>query len=270
MVVSTGAYSFACYEAGNSALPAVLFLHGFMGRGSDWQRVVEPLQQSFYCIAPDLPGHGNTVTRGGDECFAMEAVAEALQGMLVQLGITQCCVVGYSMGGRLALYLTSTFPKLVRAAVLESASPGLRTEGERQARRLHDEQIAVRLGTAPFAEFLQQWYNQPLFLSLRQHAAFERVVQQRSGNTAEGLALSLRCMGTGVQPPLWEALPRIQQPLLLLAGEYDEKFVRIGREMESTCPSAQMRIVEHAGHTIHVENEQAYTEIVQLFLEQQI
>lgn len=266
MIVSTGTYSFSCYEVGNRSLPAILFLHGFMGRGSDWQRVVEPLQNSFYCIAPDLPGHGNTATHGGSECYTMEAVAEGLYILLAQLGITQCIVVGYSMGGRLALYTTVHYPEFVVGTVLESASPGLRTEEERQARQLHDKQIAMQLSTTPFAEFLEQWYNQPLFMSLKQHTAFERVVQQRRKNTAEGLAMSLRSMGTGIQPPLWEALPHIKQPMLLLAGEYDEKFVRIAEEMKGMCPSAQMHVVEHAGHTIHVENEQVYGEVLKSFL----
>lgn len=268
-MVSTGTYSFSCYEAGNRSLPAVLFLHGFMGKGSDWHAVMEQLQEKFYCIAPDLPGHGDTSTHNGDEGFAMPAVAEGVRQMLAQLGITHCVVVGYSMGGRLALYCTTTFPELVWATVLESASPGLRTEEERQARQRHDNQLALRLETTPFVEFVEQWYKQPLFASLRRHASFGRVVEQRMKNSPAGLATSLRCMGTGVQPSLWEALPHIQQPMLLVAGEYDEKFVRIGKEMAAACPTAHLHIVEHAGHTIHVENEQLYTECVRLFLEQQ-
>lgn len=267
-MVSTRTYSFSCYEAGNSSLPAVLFLHGFMGRGSDWQRIVEQLQETFYCIAPDLPGHGDTIAHEGSEGFAMPTVAEGVRHMLAQRGITRCAVVGYSMGGRLALHLAATYPHLVRAAVLESASPGLRTDEERQARQQHDERLAVRLETTPFGEFLEQWYNQPLFVPLRHHPSFGRVVEQRRNNTPTGLATSLRRMGTGVQPPLWDALSHIEQPLLLLAGEHDEKFVRIGNEMATACPHAQLRIVERAGHTIHVENEQSYTEHVRLFLEQ--
>lgn len=266
MVYTTEQYSFHCFEAGDRSRPAVLFLHGFLGRGSDWTYVAEQLADEFWCLAPDLPGHGQTRVHGGDECFTMEQTAHGLCEMLQQAGISLYAVVGYSMGGRLALYFAATYPHMLQRLVLESTSPGLRTEEERAARRQHDQTLAERIETTPLDEFLDWWYNQPLFASLRSHPAFGRVLEQRKLSTPAGLACSLRCMGTGVQPSMWESLPHLSVPTVLLAGQRDEKFVRIGREMKSLLPTAPLCVIGGAGHTIHVENEGAYVDVVRTFL----
>lgn len=266
MRYDTQTYSFHCFEVGDRSKPVVLFLHGFLGKGSDWAGVAEGLSSEFYCVAPDLPGHGQTHVHGGNELFTMEKTAQGLHELTQLLGSSLYAVVGYSMGGRLALYFASTFPQSLRRLVLESASPGLRTEAERAARRQHDEALARRIETTPLDEFLEGWYDQPLFASLKVHPAFDQILAQRKINTPSGLALSLRNMGTGVQPPMWEALANLPVPTVLLAGKRDEKFVRIGQEMTKVLPSAPLCVIAGAGHTLHVENEDVYTDVVRTFL----
>lgn len=266
MIYETQTYSFNCFEAGERSRPTLLFLHGFLGKGSDWAGVAGRLSNEFYCVAPDLPGHGQTHVRGGDELFTIESTAHGLHELVQQLGTSLYGVIGYSMGGRLALYFAATFPHSVRRLVLESASPGLRTEEEQKARRQHDEALAQRLENTPFDEFLDGWYNQPLFASLRAHPAFDRILAQRRINTPAGLARSLRQMGTGSQPSMWETLASLPVPTVLLAGQRDEKFVRIGREMTEILPSAPLCVIAGAGHTLHVENEDVYTDVVRTFL----
>ncbi len=268
MVQKAGSYSFHCTTAGATTLPAVVFLHGFMGSGSDWLPVMNALSQEYYCIAPDLPGHGSTEVHGGGELYSMENTSSGLAELLRELGINSCMLVGYSMGGRIALYLTATGVLPIRATVLESSSPGLRTTEERQARRQHDEGLAHRLETTPFKEFVQRWYEQPLFALLRQHSSFEAVAARRCNNNPEGLALSLRHLGTGTQPSLWDALPSITTPVVVLAGEYDTKFVGIGRDMASLLPNTRLHIAQGAGHTIHVEDELWYREVLRNVLRQ--
>lgn len=266
MRYDTQTYSFNCFEAGEHSRPTLLFLHGFLGKGSDWAGVAGRLSNEFYCVAPDLPGHGQTQVRGGDDLFTMESTAHGLHELVQQLGTSLYGVIGYSMGGRLALYYAATFPHSVRRLVLESASPGLRTEEEQKARRQHDEALAQRLENTPFDEFLDGWYNQPLFASLRAYPDFDRIIAQRRINTPAGLARSLRQMGTGSQTSMWEALASLPVPTVLLAGKRDEKFVRIGREMTEVLPSAPLCVIAGAGHTLHVENEEVYTDVVRTFL----
>jgi 2-succinyl-6-hydroxy-2,4-cyclohexadiene-1-carboxylate synthase len=137
MRYETQTYSFHCFEAGDRSRPVVLFLHGFLGKGSDWAGVANRLSDEFYCLAPDLPGHGQTHVRGTDDLFTMENTAQGLYELTRQLGSSLYAVAGYSMGGRLALYFAATFPHALKRLVLESTSPGLRTEEERAARRQH-------------------------------------------------------------------------------------------------------------------------------------
>jgi 2-succinyl-6-hydroxy-2,4-cyclohexadiene-1-carboxylate synthase len=65
---------------------------------------------------------------------------------------------------------------------------------------------------------------------------------------------------------LWEKLKENQNPMLLLVGEYDAKFIAINSEMARLCNSAKLEIVSHCGHNIHFENPKKFVESVKTFL----
>jgi len=239
---------------GNNNNPVILLLHGFMGNGSDFIDVIPLLSTKFYCLTVDLPGHGQTRINGSDENYKMPNTARELINLLDFLEIDKCYLFGYSMGGRLALYLTVNFPWRFEKVILESASPGLKTEKERKRRIFSDFLLANKLETTDFKEFLLNWYNLPLFQSLCQHPNFEKMLERRLQNNPSELAKSLRNMGTGNQPSLWEKLPEVKIPLLLLVGEMDKKFVAINSEMARLLPVAKMQIIPDSGHNIHLEN----------------
>jgi 2-succinyl-6-hydroxy-2,4-cyclohexadiene-1-carboxylate synthase len=213
----------------------------------------------------DLPGHGKTVVEGEDDQYTMPSTATALIDWLDFVNISNCFLVGYSMGGRVALYLGLHFPERFPKVVLESASPGLKTEQERQQRLQHDRLLADRLQT-DFSTFLTNWYQQPLFHSLQEHPEFEQIMEQRSQNQPYELAKSLRYLSTGLQPSLWNLLKKHSQPLLLLVGERDRKFCTINQEMAEYCPTAQLKVVPNCGHVVHLEHPIAFTNYVQAFL----
>ncbi len=258
-------YQFHYSRRGSHQCPGVLFLHGFMGSHKDFDRSIAALATQFCCLALDLPGHGDTLVEGDITQYTMPQTAAAIVAWLDQLQISQCFLVGYSMGGRLALYLALHFPQRFPKVVLESASPGLKTEPERVDRVRHDRHLADQL-EADFPTFLSTWYSQPLFQSLQNHPEFERVKTQRLHNRPAELAKSLQYLGTGLQPSLWENLPHHTRPLLLLVGEDDRKFRRINQAMADCCPMAQIRIVANCGHAPHLENPAAFVDAVQSFL----
>jgi 2-succinyl-6-hydroxy-2,4-cyclohexadiene-1-carboxylate synthase len=263
--ISCGNYQFGYSLSGNFDRPIILFLHGFLGDRHEFQLISNQLTNEYQCLSIDLPGHGDTqVTRDSD--YEMKPTARAIIATLDQLQISHCFLVGYSMGGRLALYLTLRFPDRFTGTVLESASPGLKTEAERKARSQRDWQLAAELETMDFTEFLRQWYGQPLFASLVRSPGFERMLERRRQNRSDGLAKSLRYLGTGAQPDLWAELEKNRVPLLLLVGEWDQKFMAINGEMRSLCSSAQMQVVENCGHNVHFENEQRCIEHLKTFL----
>jgi 2-succinyl-6-hydroxy-2,4-cyclohexadiene-1-carboxylate synthase len=182
------------------------------------------------------------------------------------LGITQTHLVGYSMGGRLALYLLCHYRHRFNRAVIESASPGLKSETERQERRDHDEQLARRLESEPFEQFLNFWHQKPIFSTLNHESPqFGAMLTRRLGSDPGGLARSLRYMGTGSQPSLWGELSGLDRTLFIV-GEYDTKYQAIAAEMASLCAGARTAIIGDAGHNVHFEQPDAYCGAVRQFL----
>jgi 2-succinyl-6-hydroxy-2,4-cyclohexadiene-1-carboxylate synthase len=124
--------------------PALCFLHGFMGAAADWAPIGRGLQGEFQCVTIDLPGHGQSLNPP-EEAYSVAGATEAVVEVLNAEGIDSCTLVGYSMGGRVALSLALRHPDRVHRLVLESASPGLRTEPERAERRDVDAERAARI-----------------------------------------------------------------------------------------------------------------------------
>jgi 2-succinyl-6-hydroxy-2,4-cyclohexadiene-1-carboxylate synthase len=244
----------------------VLFLHGFMGHSGDWGGISTGLDERFFRIAVDLPGHGASLGMPPDS-YTIGCAARCVLEVLDGAGADRATVVGYSMGGRLALYLALRYPDRCAGLFLESASPGLEDAGERAARRRADEGKAARLEGGDFRGFLHDWYRQPLFAPLaRDEDLLRRTIEDKARNDPAELAKSLRGMGTGSQPPLWGDLPNLRVPALAVAGGLDEKFVGISRRMASLNAGMRAAVVPGAGHNVHSEVPGAYLSLLKIFL----
>ncbi|MBV6623818.1 MAG: 2-succinyl-6-hydroxy-2,4-cyclohexadiene-1-carboxylate synthase [Rivularia sp. (in: Bacteria)] len=256
-----------CFS-GKPDKPLILFLHGFMGNIHEFDEAISLLTDEFYCLNIDLPGHGKTNILD-DDCYKMPQIADALINLLDELQIERCFLVGYSMGGRLALYLTLKFPQRFHKIILESASPGLASDKERLERVKRDEQIARKLARSiqrdDFRKFLDNWYNQQIFGNIKNHPHFEQMIENRLQNNPVKLAKSLRLMGTGIQPSLWDKLKENKIPILLLVGENDKKFVEINRKMIAVNHLCELQIVDNAAHNIHLEQTSVYVRNIQDF-----
>lgn len=177
-------------------------------------------------------------------------------------------VVGYSMGGRIALSCAVLEPDWLSGMVLESASPGLEHMDQREARRLSDEGLAERLQAKDLPGFLIDWARQPLFATQAALPASARRRQDRvrQAQDPRGLALSLLGTGTGSQPSWWPSLRDIRIPALLMAGGNDAKFAATAKAMASALPQARQEIVASAGHNVHLECPDRWVTLVQSFL----
>ncbi|MBV6509601.1 MAG: 2-succinyl-6-hydroxy-2,4-cyclohexadiene-1-carboxylate synthase [Acidimicrobiales bacterium] len=224
--------------------PRLVLVHGFTQTRRVWDALADPLATSHELVLVDAPRHGASRTIGA-------GLEEAGRLLLATGGVAT--YVGYSMGGRLCLHAAlADGASRVRGLVLIGASPGLRSEAERTERIALDESWAELLESEGIDTFLDRWLAQPLFAQLPAERA---ALRERHRNDPLALAASLREAGTGTQAPLWEALRRLAMPVLVLAGERDERFSALGREMADTIGgNAEYRAVPRAGHALHLEN----------------
>jgi 2-succinyl-6-hydroxy-2,4-cyclohexadiene-1-carboxylate synthase len=217
---------------------ALVLLHGFTGSGANWAEHAARFRAAgLRVLCPDLPGHGSNLPDAPDD-YTIESAAAQLAGLLEREENGPVHLLGYSMGGRLALHFALHHPEKVRSLILESASPGLATAEERAARQISDDALADRIEREGVPAFVEFWESLPLWKSQNRLPVAAQVWlhEKRLRNDPFGLAESLRHMGTGVQPSLWERLGELVMPVLLLAGAEDAKFVEITRQMAARIP----------------------------------
>ncbi len=254
---------------GERTLPRILFLHGFLGSGGDWLPVARELCNDFCCVMVDLPGHGKAGFREAPPSDGFfEQTVDALAELLRLSASSPSYLVGYSMGGRLALALLLRHPELFTKAIIVSASPGLRTNKEQSDRQVHDDRIARKI-ERNFEGFIEAWYDQPLFATLKHHPIFKEVESERKINDPRNLALALRVLGTGRQRSQWEALQHNRVPIRFFVGEKDERYVEIGHQMVKLCPGSDLEIFPHCGHTLQLENKELFLDRLRFFFNQQ-
>ena len=252
---------------GDVSLPGIVFLHGFLGSAQDWLPVAESLSDRFQCLMPDLPGHGESRSRDQNGPMAFHNAALGLLEAIANVRSGPVHLAGYSMGGRMALYMALKFPRRFITVTAVSASPGLRTDEQRRERRVHDELLAAELEQDPDG-FLERWYRLPLFATLSAHPLFPQILAARRTGNPRTLASSLRALGTGNQPSQWDNLPDNRLPIMFCVGEKDSKFVEIGRQMVNLCPCSSLEIFENCGHTLHVENRTLFLDRLTRFINQ--
>ena len=249
----------------------LVLLHGFTGSAANWEHLFDTLAlPSMRLIAIDMLGHGQSSAPANPARYTIQHCEADILAALTMLDVApgEAILLGYSMGGRIALY--TAFSHFFRALILESASPGLVDQAERERRRHSDETLAISIERDGVAAFVEHWEQLPLFASQSNLPITTRQMlhRQRFANRAQGLANSLRGVGTGAQPALYMQLSTLTLPVLLLAGELDTKFCAIARQMEQQLPSATLHIIPEAGHTIHLEQPELFVQLVKQFCSQ--
>jgi 2-succinyl-6-hydroxy-2,4-cyclohexadiene-1-carboxylate synthase len=246
----------------------LLLLHGFTGDTSTWTPFWHDWGSHSRLIVPDIIGHGKTESPNELNRYKIESVAHDLKVILDEMGVNQVDLLGYSMGGRLALTFAILFPNMVRKLILESASPGLLTAAEREKRCMKDLELADFIKEHSIEHFVDYWEEIPLFSTMKRLPLPTRktVRNQRLGNSPTGLANSLFGMGTGSQPSWWDKLAQLTCEVLLLTGERDEKFCGIAEKILRELKNGTWVVVENSGHAIHVEEKEKFGTIVSDFL----
>jgi len=235
----------------------VIFLHGFMGSASDWDFISAGFQGP--ALAIDLPSHG-AATFKLESASWFEETALLLRSTMETLGLNKVTLAGYSLGGRVAMDFASRFPELVHRLILESSHPGLPTVQEREERIEHDFAWAKRI-ESNWPEVLRDWYDQPVFRN--SSTGLDELFELRSRNAPNLLAAALRGFSLGNQPEYGG----LSVPCMYIAGLRDAKYVEIGRVLEAKSSSVLLKLVQGAGHNVHLERGDQYLSLLTQFLE---
>jgi len=255
------------FENNTKKIPLV-FLHGFSGSAEDWEDFFPAIPETFIPLSLDLPGHGKNVKHDSPEYYSVSSTVSIIKEFLSERCFNKAVLAGYSMGGRAALCFSVRFPNMVKGLFLESSSPGIIGEDNRDARRASDNRLADFIENSPIEDFVDFWLNIPLFESQKKLPLkkLEKIKAQKLNNDKKGLADSLRFFGTGIMPPLWDSLPFLEFPVSMISGSLDVKFSNINREMNEIIPDSEHLIIENCGHNIHLENPEEYLNVLLMFL----
>lgn len=235
-----------------------LLLHGFMGSRHDFDAIAPALPGEVLVI--DLLGFGTEAPLVAPTTrFAMHHQIADIRQILFAYQWEKVHLVGYSMGGRLALGFALAHPEHVETLVLESTTAGLADAQARAARLAADAKKAEQI-RQNFGAFVTDWGQLPLFASQKHLPAAlrQRMSQQRLQQQPENVANALIGMGTGAQPNFWPKLAQLRMKTTLIVGEQDLKFNHIADQLLQSVPHAQKVVIGGAGHNTHFEQPEQF------------
>lgn len=261
-----------------AAHPTIILLHGFGQQGDSWSIVADALERDGWDVmAPDLPA---LMRAAGDPFDAVCAgVGELVRDAFARTGVRPF-LVGYSMGGRIALEsvlrVFAADPILPIAGVaLESSGLGPSDECERKALRRRNEEWAARVREEGVETFMEWWEGLPLFASQRTLPDGVRAAlkEGRLRNDAETLALELSSWGQHAQMGKAATLAGLNglagkgAAVAYFAGLLDRKYSAIAEEIRVAVPSATIVVLPGVGHNTHLENPEGFVCVLERWCE---
>ena len=244
--------------------PFLMLVHGFTGSSSTMSYLCEALAPYRTVLSIDLIGHGKSDSPRQVDPYTIESNIGHLQGILSHAGAKKADLIGYSLGGRIALSFAHAFSNTVESLFLIGTSPGINSD-EATIRKISDSNLASLIESDGLEIFVDQWMQLPIWKSLQERigpAKWKESREQRLGNSSVGLANSLRGSGVGSMPPLHNFLHLITNPVHLIAGEEDQKFSRFAEQMNQLFPNGQVHLVPNAGHAAHLEQPKFVSELI--------
>jgi 2-succinyl-6-hydroxy-2,4-cyclohexadiene-1-carboxylate synthase len=240
-----------CNNFGNSSGRPIIFLHGLFGSSKDFFFVKEKLGQDRFCQFWDLPGHGKS------DSFSFSNFREFCDFFFNQLGNYEQKpdLVGYSLGGRVALDLITHYPDFFNQAVIISANPGIISDPERASRLKTDKILLEKISSKEL--FFKEWYQQSLFGNLFKHPDFDKLLNERLNCNFDRIEKCLEFLSIGSQVPLWDKLAKTNKSILYLCGELDNKYDDLGRLLSSNRSILSISVPK-SGHNLIFENPEIF------------
>ncbi len=227
----------------------VVLLHGFAATARHWDRVIAQLPTGCFTPIPMNAVDATPLTPDGVTSLAGDGTDE------------QFVLVGYSMGGRLALHTALAMPERIARLVLISTGAGIEDKGERAARRAADDALAAEIELGSISDFIDRWRAVALFADDPDWVHAEVAADERRCTPAQ-LAASIRGLGVGAMTPMWDRLSELHMPVAVLAGAKDVAYVRTGRRLAAAIPDASFQALPGVGHRVALQAPEAVAQAI--------
>ncbi|MGI6712229.1 MAG: 2-succinyl-6-hydroxy-2,4-cyclohexadiene-1-carboxylate synthase [Bacillota bacterium] len=243
----------------------VIGFHGFAENLSTWEFIC---LNNCQMVLVDLIGHGSSSKPQFLQPYCLPVMIQHIHELVQYLGLNKYSLMGYSMGGRLALAYALAYPEEVRRLILESSSYGECDKVQRAKRLKNDIWLANAIRKNGILWFNRYWSGLDIFASQSQLSQDirERISTRRLMNAPHALANTLMGSGQGVFPCLKSEIAHLSIPVLYINGEYDSKYQKIGQEFEKLNSRLKREIIAGVGHNTHLENPKVFTDIVNQFI----
>ena len=191
----------------------------------------------------------------------MEGILQTLYEQIQKIKLSKINLIGYSMGGRIALAFAQKFPHLIEHLIILSANPGIESDLSRKIRIEEDLKWVQLLEEKGLDSFLTAWYDQPLFASLRaKKKLFSEVLLRRKKQNISSLKKTLLYLSPAKQPSFWHILKNFPFSTLFLFGEYDMKYRAIAKSISEIGARVTLDLIAKSGHAVHLENPKLTSE----------
>lgn len=227
----------------------MVFLHGFLGHTSDWRAIRSLL--GFSTSSYPLPGHDRPPL---NEPMSLAGLAADFDQYFQSLETPKSTVVGYSLGGRIALSWALNRPP--KKLILISTAPGL--HGQNQSERLQSDAAWIEVLENEPKAFAQKWTQQPLFGP----APDERRVADIDSADLSSAKRILAEASPAQNPELWTRLPELKCDVVYLCGENDRKYLEIGHRIVDCRPTTKVITVPSAYHDLHRTHPEFLAEVL--------
>lgn len=243
----------------------IICLHGFSEDLSTWQFLKLDGHQLIFI---DLIGHGKSDKPKFRKYYSLKVMLRHLNKLILKLGIKKYSMLGYSMGGRIALAYALIYPKEIDKLILESASYGEDGVINRLKRRRNDLKLAGDIEKNGIEWFTQYWSDLSIFNSQRKlpKAIINEITKRRLANCTFALSNTLKGTGQGKFPCLKGQIVKLSMPILYISGEYDKKYEGVGKKFENLNGNVKHIVINGCGHNTHIENANEFAGALNKFL----
>lgn len=243
-------------QRGTLGKPVLLMLHGFMGSHKDWDEVTKLIEDEFFMIQIDLPGHGKT---NSSPYSKQQDFLDELKVFVEKINDYSPLGLGYSMGGRMLLQLETETPGLFSKLVLESVHPGIENEEEKEKRLESDRHLFDGIDSQEdFKSFLNNWYSLPLFEGIKDHPNFEKLLESKANSDIAELKQALILLSTGHQKDCSSVFEKSKNPIHYLSGQNDQKYTQFAESFKRlNNPNLKVHIFENCSHNIHFQTPES-------------